>query len=68
MFCVADQEVDVLKKTGSVIGRIRSDSLICKLPVIGGGEAGTLFSGILVGPSLLKGILLSKMSTQHKFS
>ena len=68
MICVADQGVDVLVKAGSVIGRICSDSVICKLPVMSVGEAGTLFNGILIEPSLLNGILLSKMSTQHKFS
>ena len=55
MLCVADQGVDVLEKAGSVFGRIRSDSLILKLPVMSGGKAGTLFSRILVEPSLFKG-------------
>ena len=62
MLCVADQGVDVLEKAGSVIGRIRSDPLIRKLSV-------TIPSrGILVEPSILKGILISKMTTQHEFS
>jgi len=67
MLCVMDQKVDVLEKDGSVIGRIRSDPLICELPVMNGGKAGMLFSGILVEPSFLKGISLSKMPTHHEF-
>lgn len=55
MLCVADQGVDVLEKAGSVFGQIRSDSLICKLPVMSGGKAGTLFRGIFVELSLFKG-------------
>ncbi|OGX11266.1 MAG: hypothetical protein A2351_07540 [Omnitrophica bacterium RIFOXYB12_FULL_50_7] len=60
MFCVADQGVNVLEKAESVFGRIHSDTLIFKLPVMSGGKAGTLFSGILVEPSLFKGHLAFK--------